>query len=134
MNKEFVNYEQALTLKELGFDEHCIGWYNPQVNYKEVTTDKYWAYHLTGDWKNFRPAPLYQQVFRWFEDNQSMFIERIVTTNANEIVDIEYNIKSWRFPTITIEFDDSYDSFDKNKAELACLIKLIEIVKEKDKC
>ena len=34
MNKEFVKYEQALALKELGFDEPCIGWYNPQVNYK----------------------------------------------------------------------------------------------------
>jgi hypothetical protein len=27
MNKEFVPYEQALQLKELGFDEPCLGYY-----------------------------------------------------------------------------------------------------------
>ena len=27
MNKEFITYEQALALKELGFDEPCLGWY-----------------------------------------------------------------------------------------------------------
>ena len=27
MNKEFVNYEQALALKELGFNESCFGYY-----------------------------------------------------------------------------------------------------------
>jgi hypothetical protein len=28
MNKEFVPYEQALALKELGFNEPCFGNYN----------------------------------------------------------------------------------------------------------
>jgi hypothetical protein len=27
MNKDFVPYEQALVLKELGFDEPCFGYY-----------------------------------------------------------------------------------------------------------
>ncbi len=27
MNKEFIPYEQALALKELGFDEPCFAWY-----------------------------------------------------------------------------------------------------------
>ncbi len=27
MNKEFIPYEQALALKELGFDEPCFGYY-----------------------------------------------------------------------------------------------------------
>ena len=27
MNKQFVTYEIALKLKELGFDEDCLGWY-----------------------------------------------------------------------------------------------------------
>ena len=72
MEKEFISYEQALALKELGFDEPCIGWYNPQVNYKEVTTDKYWAFHLTGEWENFKPAPLKQQAFRWFREKHNL--------------------------------------------------------------
>ncbi len=28
MNKEFIPYEQALELKELGFDEPCFGCYD----------------------------------------------------------------------------------------------------------
>jgi hypothetical protein len=133
MNKEFVPYKQALELKELGFDEPCFGYFNTDeelVYGIDIKTIKYVLKYHKKDESVL--APTYQQAFRWFEDNQSMFIERIVTTNANEIMDIEYNIKSWRFPTITIEFDDSYDSFDKNKAELACLIKLISIVKEQN--
>ena len=129
MEKEFVLYEQALALKELGFDEPCFTHYLKGNLLNNVILGD----TLNSKFDNIRvSAPLYQQAFRWFEDNQSMFIERIVTTNANEIMDIEYNIKSWRFPTITIEFDDSYDSFDKNKSELDCLIKLISIVKEKE--
>ena len=32
MNKEFIPYEQALALKELGFDEPCFGYYNIKDN------------------------------------------------------------------------------------------------------
>ena len=82
MDKEFISYEQALALKELGFDEPCIGWYNPQVNYKKVTTDKYWAFHLTGEWENFKPAPLKQQAFRWFREKHNFWVEIKVEDNV----------------------------------------------------
>jgi hypothetical protein len=32
MNKEFIPYEQALALKELGFDEPCLGFYDEFSN------------------------------------------------------------------------------------------------------
>jgi hypothetical protein len=128
--KDFAPHEQSLDLKQLGFDEPCLAKYiNKQFS---MNVEGEWYKHNSNEITNgWISAPQYQQCFRWFEDNQSMFVERIITTNANEIMDIEYNIKSWRFPTVTIEFDDPYDSFDKNKAELACLTKLIEIVKTK---
>ena len=28
MNKEFIPYDQALELKELGFEEECLGYWN----------------------------------------------------------------------------------------------------------
>jgi hypothetical protein len=31
MEKEFIPYKQALALKELGFDEPCLGWYLPEI-------------------------------------------------------------------------------------------------------
>jgi hypothetical protein len=49
MNKEFIPYEQALELKELGFDEPCIA-----------------------IWIDTIPLPLYQQVFRWFREKYDL--------------------------------------------------------------
>ena len=120
MKKEFIPYEQALALKKLGFDEPCIGWYNPQVNYKEVTTDKYWAFHLTGEWENFKPAPLYQQAFRWFRNEHGM----------SGSIQIEHDAYQW---SIFEEGEtsglasDNWDGTDYEEAELACLEKLIEM-------
>jgi hypothetical protein len=72
MTKEFIPYEQALALKELGFDEPCIACYTPV----EWLKDK--PYHLHGHFINkFKEffnsklkqenvsAPLYQQAARY---------------------------------------------------------------------
>jgi hypothetical protein len=32
IEQEFIPYEQALALKELGFDEPCLFWYNLSDN------------------------------------------------------------------------------------------------------
>jgi len=119
MAKEFCTYEQALALKELGFDEHCIGWYNPQVNYKEVTTDRYWAFHLTGEWENFKPAPLYQQAFRWFREKYRYPI-------IDSFVGVKGVIKFfYKLPMC----DETFNTYEE--AEQACLDKLIEIVRKR---
>ena len=59
MKEEFVSYEQAVTLKELGFDEPCLfAAYDGatlQSIYKKFISDL--PYTL---------APLRQQVLRWF--------------------------------------------------------------------
>jgi hypothetical protein len=67
IENEFIPYEQALALKELGFDEPCLGrwliiteWEAPTGEIKlqlGVETECY-------D-KNQCTAPLYQQAFRW---------------------------------------------------------------------
>jgi hypothetical protein len=57
MEKEFVPYELALELKQLGFDGPCLSYYEGES----------FSYHLAsikGD-DYIIPAPLYQQVFRW---------------------------------------------------------------------
>lgn len=58
LEKEFIPYEQALALKELGFDEFCFAYY------KDIKGEKV----LLDDSMNFDgecDAPLYQQAFRW---------------------------------------------------------------------
>jgi hypothetical protein len=62
MKEEFVPYETALKLKELGFDKPCLGYYNtdpflpmPTFNLNQPF-DHVWCL----------PAPLYQQAFEFF--------------------------------------------------------------------
>ena len=56
MNKEFVPYEQALALKELGYDENYFYCYSDDG---KLHSDEVWRR------KNSIKAPLYQQAFRW---------------------------------------------------------------------
>ena len=133
MNKEFCTYNQALALKELGFDEPCIGWYNPQVNYKEVTTDKYWAFYLTGEWENFKPAPLKQQAFRWFREKHNLrgFIGFRPNTKQFDyhIYDMSLSGKEYVKQRTMEEFNKDPKVGTYEEAEQACLDKLIEIIK-----
>ena len=132
MNKEFCTYNQALALKELGFDEPCIGWYNPQVNYKEVTTDKYWAFHLTGEWENFKPAPLKQQAFRWFREKHNLrgFIGFRPNTKQFDyhIYDMSLSGKEYVKQRTMEEFNKDPKVGTYEEAEQACLDKLIDII------
>ncbi len=122
MKEEFVNYNQALALKELGFDEPCFGYY---------TEDKVWLpapYSYEGTeypWNSvwsYTTAPLKQQVFRWFREKhkvQSLIQEYMLNTYMYTIDD-------------GIHSDTSVVGFDTyEEAESACIDKLIETVKNK---
>ena len=113
MEKEFTPYEQALALKELGFNEPCFGYYYSTDN-KKVELEMYIdAQHQD---TYFVQAPLYQQAFRWFRDNYSIFSS----------VDVNYCYKIY----VNDEFfEESINYNSHEEAELECIKKLIEIVK-----
>jgi hypothetical protein len=125
MEKEFVPYEQALALKELGFDEPCIAFYNGKfLDYKIQGGDICSPYLSTENKGECPNAPLYQQVFRWFREKYDMasFIQRF----EGDVFD--YEINSYIFEEETDFGDGYFDTYEE--AELECLKKLIEIVKE----
>lgn len=66
MESLFVGYEQALALKELGFKEGCIMWFDPKTQKPNVlgqeNPDKW---HLTFDNPEIIQRPTYSQAFRW---------------------------------------------------------------------
>jgi hypothetical protein len=120
MNKEFIPYEQALALKELGFDEECFAYYYN----KELSFGARVAYGEVIE------SPLKQQVFRWFREKYDLFgcIDLQVCTPSHWFIRIDDIIKN----------DYVYHSEDENlkyntyeEAELACITELIEIVKKK---
>ena len=140
MNKEFCNYTQALDLKKLGFDEPCMAIY--------YSKDKSFSWHHHKDHTNDESAldsgkfnisaPLYQQAFRWFREKHNLWIEVHVEDNV-KLGEQKYY---WRiFGEYTSYEENSWikAKVDSNgvmsntyeEAELACLNKLIETVKNK---
>ena len=132
IEKEFVPYDLALELKELGFDEPCFGFYGlsrddyktirlsifqnlktdylPDVHHLDVTCD----------------APLFQQTLRFFREKYMLSGEIYIFKNIwnFDIEDISNSIQLYTSDIIC------YNSYEE--AELECLVKLIEIAKEQN--
>ena len=121
LEKEFVPFTESLELKELGFNEPCFGYYNYNGSH-------FFKFKPRTDDKNLTKAPLYQQAFRWFREKYKLHIEirsytaRFFTIVIQECKDI---VKYIEYGGINLKFN-TYE-----EAELACLKKLIEIVKNK---
>ena len=129
MEKEFVPYEQALALKELGFDEPCLAQYK-KYDVGEATLDIGFSKNeIISKFENlilFCSSPLYQQAFRWFRDKYDLRI----WIESSSPIKFDYTIatSNTSFSNMSFEDDIFYDSYEE--AELECLKKLIEIVKE----
>lgn len=63
MKKEFIPYEEALALTELGFNEECLAGYNKETNELYIS---YEDGEPTFNQEYYVLAPLYQQAFRLF--------------------------------------------------------------------
>ena len=164
MNKEFIPYEQALELKELGFDEPCLAKYTviPEDEIDWFTIPEQGITDKTsfGSSKNYNSksfeeegtisAPLYQQVFRWFREKYDL-VHEISWSKYKGGLNFDYDIFSLVLPTDDelgdeddVASDKSMETYDSlvdkgfrhhesntyEEAELACINKLIEIVKD----
>ena len=125
MNKEFIPYEQALELKELGFDEPCIGWMRDWA--KDVSLGKHEPSHHHASSCN---AILYQQAFRWFREKYNLFgcIDLHTSTPIHWYIRIDDIIKN-DYIYHSEDYNLKYNTYEET--ELECLKKLIEIVKKK---
>ncbi len=138
MKTEFIPYEQALALKELGFDEPCFG---------------KWLSSLQSNWKDYElilemgmneefednknvylldkvcSAPTFSQAFRWFREKYGMEGQVKSWKEKGGII-WHYSVQKIGEPSIFRSIDCSAPTYEE--AELACLIKLIEIVKNNE--
>ena len=124
MTKEFTPYELALDLKELGFDEECLSaFFDDKIKRCD---------YVQNSKSNYLSAPLYQQVFRWFREKHNLtwehqFDDSNISLYVGEITYPDNNLEFFK----NIEVD--YNGYNKayEEAELECLQKLIQIVKNK---
>ena len=135
MKQEFITYQQALELKELGFDEPCFGWFRSTLipsNFTEFFLETEFGMNESpSDWVNSNfldeacSAPLYQQAFRWFREKYNYNHSIVFTKHPFGTNEYQYMILLEDGEYVETNFK-TYE-----EAELDCLIKLIEIVKTK---
>jgi hypothetical protein len=120
MTKEFVPYDRALKLKELGFDETCFAWFVSREYGLQLGTV------VKSDlFRDGILAPTFSQAFRWFREeyNRHSFIELIV----EDKIRFDYVLYVHKDEADCIDYGDGpFETYEE--AELACLDKLIEIV------
>lgn len=130
--KDFIPYEEALELKQLGFDEPCLAWYSDKeirISGVEGCVISFIPTNTTlGEDDDLITAPLFSQAFRFFREKYNLYGFPKTTfgsMNPKQIVFFYYWIKDGE------EFTNIKEYSTYEEAELACLRKLIEIVKQK---
>ena len=146
MESLFCPYEQALELKDLGFDKRCFTTYTPKhlgnelSNPFNIDLDEFnelkssftlinlpnKAFVKNSECVNCVSAPLWQQAFRFFREKYMLSGEIYIFKNIWNF-DIEDISNSIQLYTSDIMCYNSYE-----EAELECLVKLIEIAKEQN--
>jgi len=117
ITEEFAPYELALELKQLGFDEPCLASYYHAGRILDIC-----EYINHGEYTVL--APTYSQAFRFFREKYDLFVQ------PNRTVD---PVGTWYYFSIEIKRKNRIcqGSSVYEYAELACLKKLIEIIKNK---
>ena len=124
MEKEFVPYELALKIKELGFDEECFSYYDLNNKPNFFGSDNLMDTHCVQV-----NRPTYSQAFRWFREKHN--IDGLLHKTAEGsyyfwITECEYeNYNHYKYYNQMVYFN-TYE-----EAEIACLKNLIELVESK---
>ena len=119
--KDFVPYNESLELKELGFDEPCLDCYHIYGKRWEMRLNK------QSTIEGACLAPTFSQAFRFFRDNFNLEPQVKSWKEKGGIV-WHYSIQKIGEPSIFRSSDCAVDSHDE--AQLICLQKLIQIVKD----
>ena len=129
MKNEFVPFELAVKLKELGFNEPCWGYYHINEGYSIGYAFCY--SDAESQPENGYLAPTFSQAFKWFKKKYGIFVS---------IVPKKYGSLDSFMGWIYIPLNGTTKDIDvggrkgyntPEEAELACIDKLIELVELK---
>ena len=135
LEKDFVPYEEALALKELGFDEPCNTCYDKleMVASHGVNAFDYKNYNTSG---YIVSRPTFSQAFRWFRYKYwytALILcdsfQIVMQLSTSKTLDSKTGEYIANYSTQTYHKEEGFKSYDES--ELACLKQLIEISKNK---
>ena len=141
MKEQFVNYNQALALKELGFDEPCFGiFYGTDdlklfndCRWEERTNSKFLIFFE--DREEFCTAITWQQAFDWFREKQNLHSDISTFVWDYGKKELGFSVRTYFNPikedTEKLIHPEVYQTYEE--AQVACLNKLIEIVEQQNK-
>jgi hypothetical protein len=114
--KEFIPFEEAVSLKHLGFDYDCFSYLRHDETHGPIGL--YYCYDQPEDLYVLQPT--FSQAFRFFRDKY----------NLHSYIEGAY---PWFRFYINSEDDrwEGYKEMTYEEAELECIRKLIQIVKQK---
>ena len=116
MEEEFIPYEQALALKELGFDEACFCFYTKNNTILTIV-GKPVSYTTALNCKIFKDkllAPLYQQTLDWFRTEHNLhphiyylwenskWYGDIYKLPTNTLINLPLSIKGNTYPDVKL--------------------------------
>ena len=118
MKKQFVTYEIALKLKELGFDEECLGYY--------TITNKGLLYPYNMHEYIYRKdflcaAPLWQQAIDFFREKHNIWIQ----IEMEYYDGITYNYVIIQNNGKVINFEDEFHEYYEAREQ--AILKAIEL-------
>lgn len=137
MNKEFIPYSEALALKELGFNIPSRDYYRITGSGVFSETKEYnWnddEKHETAGKMTYVTAALYQQAFRWFREEHNIYGSYEESNKKWTFVILDTLLPIYHYPIVDVDSgkDNDQEFSTYEEAELECLRKLIQIVKEK---
>jgi hypothetical protein len=150
MEKEFVPYELALRMNQIGFDNvPCLAiWYNvPELDdYEFFDFSNHFSYqhyetqyYANKGFKDAVLAPTCSQAFRWFREKYNIFPEILTDCTTEPKFCYTYtrffgnqndlSSEGWGWENNIGQYSLLYRTYEE--AELDCLEKLIEIVEQK---
>lgn len=117
MKRQFVTYDIALKLKELGFNEECIGFYYLYESKEHFLIST--VYNTNSSWEDkiSMSAPLWQQVVDWLREKHDIVID---------IARIHNNSDNYHF-AINLQWE--YHEGDYHQAREQAILKAIERIK-----
>ena len=136
MEEQFVIYEIALAMKELGFDEPCFGYFNSDeelIYGIDIKMIKYaHKYHREDD---SVLSPLWQQAIDWFRNEHDIVIEivrqKYFDTYANsyayEVVCKVYKNKELEGSVVIRDNKNNHIFYSYEEAREQAILKTIEL-------